>query len=295
MLTPRDGYSFADFQYEGEKIIDQRKRFPITSRKLSSKGTERICNDLFSRYHKYGVSKEDISQVIYYAEHPCGNFYHEGRITFGTGVNIHGGALSGEGMLSNVSMHHSTIKARRSSESSIAYFIANSDIGSTMFFLEPDSVIVDSHVGCSTIINGKNVIRFGTLTFVTLKGDNEISSSDIENCLIVDSDVHASRVKGFSESLIIANAAIRFQDDVFEICRYNLETKRKEGGLLYRTKDKGVAFSTPDYGVKILANKHRTSKITYYIEKLYEGSAKKRNELITGAQDFIEKVFDESQ
>ena len=295
MLTPRDGYSFADFQYEGEKIVDQRKRFPITSRKLSGKEAEKVCNDLFSRYHQYGVSKEDISQVIYYAEHPCGNFYHEGRITFGAGVNIHGGALSGEGMLSNVSIHHSTIKARRSSESSIAYFIVDSDIDSAMFFLEPDSVIVDSHISCSTIINGKNAIRFGTLTFVTLKGDNEIDSSDIENCFIADSDISSVCIKGFSEPLIIVNADIRFEHDVFEVCRYNSDTKKKEGGLLYRTEDKRVVFSTPDYRVKILVNKHRTSKITHYIGKLYEGSTKRRNELITGAQDFIEKMFDESQ
>lgn len=287
MLSPRDGYSFGDFQYEGEKIIDQRKRFPITSRRLTRERAEEICNILDSRYHKHNISRSNISQVIYVAEHPCGSFYHEGHISFGTNVNIAGG------LLSNVFMHQTTILTKQESDTEIPYCIFDSEIGSSMLFLEPESAIVRSNIGCSTVLNGANSIQFTSLALTTLKGENYLYGSDIENFLISNSRIDYVTLKGFSQPLIITDANIRDKGDVFSVCKYNPETDKKEGGLLYRTKAGSVAFSTLEYGVKNLKHKYAFEGIVFYIKELVP-NPKKRDELIDGAKEFTKQVFDES-
>lgn len=290
MLKPRDGYSFEDFQYEGEKIISQRKRVPITSNKLSDKEVEEIYDVLWSRYRKYSVFKSDISQVIYLAEHPCGSFYHEGRIAFGTGVTI-----SGKGLLSWVSMHQTTISTKQENEVSIPYCILDSEIGSSMLFLEPESAIVNSHIGCSTILNGANFIHSTSLGLVTLKGNNYLSGSDIQNFFVVNSRINDVSLKDFTEPLILVDADIRDDKDIVEICRYNLETKRKEGGILYRAKNNDVALSTPEHGVKILNPASYSEKLSFYIKKLHAKDARKQKELTSACQQFIDKMYAVSQ
>ena len=289
MLKPRDGYSFGDFQYEGEKIIDQRKRVPIPSRRLGSEKVEEINNALDSRYCKYSIYKIDISQVIYVAEHPCGSFYHEGYISFGTNVNVGGG-----GLLSNVFMHQTTISTNQGSEVKIPYCIFDSEIGSSMLFLESESVIIRSNIGCSTVLNGANSIQFTSLALTTLKGENYLYGSDIENFLLSDSRIDDVTLRGFSQPLIIANANIRHERDIFPICKYNTETNKKEGGLLYRTKSGAVAFSTPEYGVRTLKHEYAFEGVEYYVKEL-EPNSKKRDELVDRAQDFAKRVFSESQ
>lgn len=288
MLKPRDGYSFGDFQYEGEKIIDQRKRVPITSCRLGSEKAEEICNILDSRYHKHNISRSNISQVIYVAEHLCGSFYHEGHISFGTNVNIAGG------LLSNVFMHQTTISTNQGSEVKIPYCIFDSEIGSSMLFLELESVIIRSNIGCSTVLNGANSIQFTSLALTTLKGENYLYGSDIENFLLSDSRIDDVTLRGFSQPLIIANANIRDKGDVFSVCKYNTETNKKEGGLLYRTKSGAVAFSTPEYGVRTLKHEYAFEGVEYYVKEL-EPNSKKRDELVDRAQDFAKRVFSESQ
>lgn len=289
MLKPRDGYSFEDFQYEGEKIISQRKRIPITSRKLSDKEVEEIYDALWSRYRKYSVFKTDFSQVIYLAEHPCGSFYHEGSITFGTGVTI-----SGKGLLSWVSMHHATISAKRENEVSIPYCILDSEIGSSMLFFESESAIVNSHIGCSTILNGANFIHSTSIALVTLKGNNYLRGSDIENFFIANSRIDDVCLKNFSEPLILIDANIRDDKDIFEICQYNSDTKKKEGGILYRTKNSDVAFSMPNYGVKILNPASCSDKVSLYIKRLIPKDARKQRELLSACEQFVDKVYNES-
>lgn len=295
MLKTRDGYSFEDFQYQGEKIILQRKRIPITSRKLSDKEVEEIYDVLGSRYHKYSVFKSDISRVIYLAEHPCGSFYHEGRMNFGTGVTI-----NGKGLLSWVSMHHTTISTERENEISIPYCILDSEIGSSMLFFESESAIVNSHIGCSTILNGANFIHSTSIALTTLKGDNYLYGSDIENFFIANSRIDDACLKDFSEPLILVDADIRDNKDIFEICRYNSDTKRKEGGILYRMKNNAVALSMPDHGVKVLSSTsyYPTSyseKVSFYIKKLYSKDARKQRELLSACKGFVDKMYTESQ
>lgn len=289
MLTSRDGYSFEDFQYQGEKIILQRKRIPITSRKLNDKEVEEIYNVLWSRYRKYSIFKSDISRVIYVAEHPCGSFYHEGRIAFGTGVTI-----SGKGLLSWVSMHQTTISTKQEDEISIPYCILDSEIGSSMLFLETDSAIVNSHIGCSTILSGANFIHSTSLSMVTLKGNNYLFGSDIQDFFVVNSRISDVSLKDFTQPLILVDADIRDNNDVVEICRYNSDTKRKEGGILYRAKNNDVALSTPEHGVKILNPVSYSEKLSFYIKKLYAKDARKQKELTSACQQFIDKVYIES-
>lgn len=289
MLKTRDGYSFEDFQYEGEKIISQRKRIPITSRKLSDEEVVQIYDVLWSRYRKYSIFKSDFSRVIYVAEHPCGSFYHEGSITFGTGVTI-----SGKGLLSWVSMHHVTISAKRENEVSVPYCILDSEIGSSMLFFESESAIVNSHIGCSTILNGANFIHSTSIALVTLKGNNYLRSSDIENFFIANSRIDDVCLKDFSEPLILIDADIRDDKDIFEICRYNSDTKKKEGGILYRTKNSDVAFSMPDYGVKILNPASCSDKVSSYIKRLVPKDARKQRELLSACEQFVDKVYSES-
>ena len=289
MPKPRDGYSFEDFQYEGEKIISQRKRIPITSRKLSDEEKEEIYDALWSRYRKYSVFKTDFSWIIYLAEHPCGSFYHEGRITFGTGVTI-----SGKGLLSWVSMHQTTISTKQETESSIPYCILDSEIGSSMLFLEPESAIVNSRIGCSTILSGANFIHSTSLSMATLKGNNYLFGGDIQDFFIVNSRISDVSLKDFTEPLILVDADIRDNNDVVEICRYNLETKRKEGGILYRAKNNDVALSTPEHGVKILNPASYSEKLSFYIKKLHAKDARKQKELTSACQQFIDRVYTES-
>lgn len=290
MLKTRDGYSFEDFQYEGEKIISQRKRIPITSRKLNDKEVEEIYDILWSHYRKYSVFKSDISRVIYLAEHPCGSFYHEGRIAFGTGVTI-----SGKGLLSWVSMHQTTISTKQENEASLPYCILDSEIGSSMLSFESESVIVNSHIGCSTILNGANSIHSTSMALVTLKGSNYFCGSDIENFLIVNSRIDGVTLKDFTEPLILVDADIRDDKDIFDVCRYNSETKRKEGGVLYRMKNNDVALSMPDHGVKILNPASYSEKVSFYIKKLYPKDARKQRELLSACKQFVDKVYIESQ
>ena len=289
MLKTRDGYSFEDFQYEGEKIISQRKRIPITSRKLSDEEVVQIYDVLWSHYRKYSIFKSDFSRVIYVAEHPCGSFYHEGRITFGTGVTI-----SGKGLLSWVSMHHVTISAKRENEVSVPYCILDSEIGSSMLFFESESAIVNSHIGCSTILNGANFIHSTSIALVTLKGNNYLRGSDIENFFIANSRIDDVCLKDFSEPLILIDADIRDDKDILEICRYNSDIKRKEGGILYRTKNSDVAFSMPDYGVKILNRASCSDKVSLYIKRLVPKDARKQRELLSACEQFVDKLYNES-
>lgn len=289
MLTPRDGYSFGDFQYEGEKIIAQRKRVPITSRKLTSGEVEDLFNAFWHSYCKYYLFKSELSPVFYVAEHPCGSFYHAGNVSFGTGVNVTGG-----GLLCNVSMHQTTISTEQKTDAWIPYCIFDSEIGSSMLSLGPRSVIISSEVSCSTILNGSNLIRYTSLSLTTLKGNNFLLRSDVENFLISDSRISDVTLKGFGEPLVIANAEIQDKEDVFPVCKYNIKTEEKDGGLLYRTNTGAVAFTTPEYGARILEHEHAIEEVTFYIEKLY-GKSKKRNDLVTEAQNFVSRVFSESQ
>ena len=176
MLKPRDGYSFEDFQYEGEKIISQRKRIPITSNRLN---TTHRAKDLIGS--AYDMLESEVQLPIYCALHPTAYFYHSGKIDLGDQAFILGG-----GLLSQVVIHHSVISTTRDfiGEEYVPYCIIDSSIGESMMCLDKESMILWSNICRLTALNGTAVIKESTLFGVTLKGINKIILSKLQNLLV---------------------------------------------------------------------------------------------------------------
>lgn len=281
MLKTRDGYSFEDFQYEGEKIISQRKRIPITSRKLAGRSIESLVGT------KADMLQSEISSPIYLAEHPTGYFYHSGKIDLGDQVSI----LDG-GLLSQVDIHHSIISAYNNfdGKGTVPYCIVDSSIGESMMCFDKESMILWSNICKLTALNGTTVIKESYLFEVTLKGNNKIHLSRLENLLISDSFISHTKLKKFDRPLILHRAYIEGEKSFLPIARKNIDVnKGVTGGLLYRTGDGEIAFSDPDLGVKFFSQRYGVAQILTFVENLFKWDTEEIEPTMRKVHEFVDK------
>lgn len=282
MLKPRDGYSFGDFQYEGEKIIDQRKRFPITSYRLNP---PLEAKDIIGS--AYDMLESEVQLPIYCALHPTAFFYHSGEIDLGAETYILGG-----GLLSQVKIHHSVISTLRNfdGETDVPYCIVDSSIGESMLCLDKKSMILWSNLCNLTVLNGNVVIKESCLFKVTLKGDNQIILSKLENLLISDSFITHTQLEKFSHPLVIHRADLHGEKSFLPVARENInKEKGLTGGLLYRTKDNGIAFSDPDLGVKFFSQRYGVAQILTFVENLFKWDTEEIEPTMRKIHEFVNK------
>ena len=282
MLKTRDGYSFEDFQYKGEKIISQRKRVPITSNQVN---TFTQVGDLLGE--AYDMLDSEVQLPIYCARHPTAYFYHSGKIDLGDQAFV----LDG-GFLSQVDIHHSVISTAKNfdGEENVPYCIVDSSIGESMMCFDKESMILWSNICKLTALNGTAVIKESNLFEVTLKGNNTIILSNLENFLISDSFVSHFRLEKFDRPLVLHRAHIEGNNSPLPIARENInKDKGLTGGLLYRTKDGKIAFSDPDLGVKFFSKRYGVAQILTFVENLFKWDTEEIEPTMRKVHEFVDK------